>query len=250
MFGVVGAVGTVAAAATAAAMVATPLLPQGGRGRRILSSVVVGGFFVATTANSIRRWGATRSASAAGVTALSTALVEQLGVRTGIPFGRYTYTSALQPQLAHVPVIVPMAWFGMGVPSREVAHAALGPASTPVRRIALGAAAVTAWDLFLDPQMVGEGFWRWTRTGAYRGIPLLNFAGWFVTGLGIMTALEILLPPDDADTALVGEYTFMGVMETIGFARYFRDPLVAAVGGTAMLPIAAVAVVNTLRRGT
>ena len=33
----------------------------------------------------------------------------------------------------------------------------------------------------------------------------------------------------------------MAVMETVGFARYFRDPVVAVVGGAAMLPIAAAA---------
>ena len=36
----------------------------------------------------------------------------------------------------------------------------------------------------------------------------------------------------------------MSVMQTLGFARYFRDPLVAAVGGAAMLPIAVAAVAN------
>ena len=112
----------------------------------------------------------------------------------------------------------------------------------------LGAAALTAWDLFLDPQMVGEEFWVWARRGLYRGIPLTNFAGWFLTGLGVMATLEALLPPDtyrggepDADGALVGEYAYMGVMETIGFARYFDDPVVAVVGGLGMLPLAAVA---------
>ncbi len=94
------------------------------------------------------------------------------------------------------------------------------------RGIALGSAALTAWDLFLDPQMVGEGYWTWARRGVYRGIPLTNYLGWFVTGLGVMALLEALLPPTDdagdADGALVGEYAYMGVMETIGFARYFR----------------------------
>ena len=40
---------------------------------------------------------------------------------------------------------------------------------------------------------------------------------------------------------LVAEYAGMGVMETVGFAAFFRDRLVAAVGGAAMLPIAALA---------
>jgi putative membrane protein len=113
----------------------------------------------------------------------------------------------------------------------------------------LGSAALTAWDLFLDPQMVGEGYWKWARRGVYRGIPLTNYLGWFVTGLGVMALLEATLPPGpcDADGVLVGEYAYMGVMETIGFARYFRDPVVAVVGGLGMLPVAGAAVARKLR---
>jgi len=247
---VAGAAGVV----TVAAMVATPLLPQGGRARRVLSSVVVAGSFTTTMANAVRRWGAPRALAAGTLTAAATTTIERIGTQTGLPFGRYAYTTALQPQVAHVPAIVPLAWFAMGLPARESAHAALGEKSTPATRIALGAAALTAWDLFLDPQMVGEGYWVWARRGLYRGIPLGNFVGWFVTGLGVMTALESLLPPTtyhdgsaDADGALVGEYAFMGVMETIGFARWFRDPTVAVVGGLGMLPVAAAAVVGKLR---
>ncbi len=232
-------------------MIATPLLPQGGRARRVLSSVVVVGSFATTSANAVRRWGAPRASGAAALIAAATTAVERIGTQTGFPFGRYEYTDALRPQIAHVPAIVPLAWFAMGVPAREAAHAALGDRSTALTRITLGSAALTAWDLFLDPQMVGEGFWVWARRGAYRGIPLGNFAGWFLTGLGVMAALEVVLPPStypsDADGALIGEYAYMGVMETIGFARYFRDPTVAVVGGLAMIPIAAAATWGKLR---
>jgi putative membrane protein len=231
-------------------MIATPLLPQGGRARRVLSSVVVVGSFATTTANAVRRWGGSRTAVAAAATAAGTTIVERVGTATGIPFGRYAYTTALQPQVAHVPAIVPLAWFALGLPARETAHAALGARSTPVRRIVVGSAALTAWDLFLDPQMVGEGYWRWAKRGVYRGIPLSNYVGWFATGLAVMALLEAVLPPadagSDADGALVGEYAYMGVMETIGFARYFRDPVVAVVGGLGMLPVAALAVARKL----
>ncbi len=232
-------------------MIATPLLPQGGRTRRVLSSVVVVGSFTTTTANAVRRWGGRRAVVAALVVAGATTAVERIGTATGVPFGRYGYTSALRPQIAHVPAIVPLAWFALGVPARETAHAALGDASTPATRIVLGSAALTAWDLFLDPQMVGEGYWAWARRGVYRGIPLTNYLGWFLTGLGVMAVLEAVLAPApraaDADGALVGEYAYMGVMETIGFARYFRDPVVAVVGGLGMLPIAAAAAARKLR---
>jgi putative membrane protein len=232
-------------------MIATPLLPQGGRARRVLSSVVVVGSFATTTANAMRRWGPGRAGVAAAATAVGTTIVERVGTATGVPFGRYAYTRALQPQVAHVPAIVPLAWFALGLPARETAHAALGARSTRATRIAVGSAALTAWDLFLDPQMVGEGYWRWAKRGAYRGIPLSNYVGWFATGLGVMALLDAVLPPADdardADGALVGEYAYMGVMETIGFARYFRDPTVAVVGGLGMLPIAAAAVARKLR---
>ena len=241
----------VAGAITIAGMIGTPLSAPRGRGRRILSSVVVAGMWTTTTANAIRRWGAARAATASGATAIATGVVERVGTRTGIPFGRYGYTSVLRPQVAHVPVIVPLAWFAMGLPAREAAHAALGSQSTPATRIALGSAAMTAWDLFLDPQMVGEGYWTWVRRGVYRGIPLTNFAGWFLTGLGIMALFEVSLPPSPdrrPDVRLVGEYGYMSVMQTLGFARYFRDPVVATVGGLAMVPLAATAAARLLGR--
>jgi putative membrane protein len=102
--------------------------------------------------------------------------------------------------------------------------------------------ALTAWDLFLDPQMVGEGYWRWVRAGRYRGIPVTNYLGWLATSTAVMAALEVALPPDgEADRALVAEYGVMAGMETLGFAAFFRDRVVAVVGGAAMMPIAAAA---------
>ncbi len=244
-----------AAATTWLAMVATPLNERGGQARRVLSSVVVGGLALTTAAASARRWGWNRTACAAAATATATAAVERIGTATGRPFGRYAYTGALRPQIGGVPVIVPLAWFAMAVPARETVDAALGDRSTAVTRVVTGAAALTAWDLFLDPQMVGEGYWRWVRNGRYRGIPLSNFVGWFATGLGVMALLELTLPanapvdgPEERPSGdLVAEYATMAAMETVGFAAFFRDRLVAAVGGGAMLPFAAAGVIGALR---
>lgn len=241
---------------TTAGMIATPLVPRGGAARRVLSSVVVIGLAATTKSNTARRWGLRRAGVAAGAIAATTAVVERVGTRTAVPFGRYEYTGVLRPQIGGVPAIVPLAWFAMAVPAREAAHAALGPQSTPTARVLLGAGALAAWDLFLDPQMVGEGYWRWIGRGVYRGIPATNFLGWFLTGIGVMLILERTLPVNadsgpsagSASPALVGEYAFMAVMETVGFARYFRDPVVAAVGGVAMLPVAIVAVARGLAR--
>ena len=233
-----------AAAATLAGMLATPFTRRGGAGRRLLSSVEVSGLCSATVAASVRRWGPARAAGAAGTTMLLTSAIERVGIVTGRPFGSYRYTPALQPQIAGVPVLVPMAWAGMAVPARETAHAALGERSNPATRMVVGAATLTAWDLFLDPQMVAEGYWRWARRGIYRGIPFSNYSGWFVTGLGVMALLEIVLPPTEPVPELVAEYGTMAVMETAGFATFFGDRVVAAAGAAAMLPVAVVATVR------
>ncbi|MEX2625484.1 MAG: carotenoid biosynthesis protein [Ilumatobacteraceae bacterium] len=223
-------------------MVATPLAPRGGSTRRHLSTLVVCSLFGATLIRSARRWGGRRAGAAAATVAVSTAVVERIGTATGVPFGRYAYSAALRPHVADVPVIVPLAWFAMAVPARETASAVLGTASTRTTRVALGSAALTAWDLFLDPQMVGEDYWRWRRSGAYRGVPVSNYVGWVLTGFGVMAALEFLLPPGRPDPVLTGEYAYMATMETVGFAAFFRDPVVAAVGGVAMVPLATAAV--------
>ncbi len=231
------------AAITIAGMVITPLARRGGPVRRAMSTIVVSGLFATTSAAAARRWGAPRSAIAATGVAAVTGVVEHIGTATGKPFGAYRYTGSLRPQVAGVPAIVPLAWFAMAVPARETAHAALGHRSTPATRIACGAAALTAWDLFLDPQMVGEGYWQWARVGRYRGVPMSNYAGWLATSVVVMAALELALPADQpADRALVAEYGVMAGMETLGFAAFFRDRLVAAVGGVAMLPISVAAV--------
>lgn len=112
-------------------------------------------------------------------------LVEFIGSQTGIPFGRYHYTGLLQPQVGSVPLVIPLAWLMMlppawAVAARVVRHGR-GRLSLRFLRALVAALAFTAWDFFLDPQMVTWGFWVWERPGAYFGIPLVNFLGWFLT---------------------------------------------------------------------
>jgi putative membrane protein len=41
---------------------------------------------------------------------------------------------------------------------------------------------MVAWDLTIDPALSTVGrYWVWTRGGAYFGVPLTNFLGWFLT---------------------------------------------------------------------
>jgi len=118
--------------------------------------------------------------------------VEFLGSRTGFPFGRYHYTDRLRPQLGHVPLIIPLAWLMMLPPSWAIADLIVGHRGLAF--VVVSALAMTAWDFFLDPQMVDWGFWVWENPGGYclncpsGGIPWTNFVGWALAS-GLMTAI-------------------------------------------------------------
>jgi len=228
-----------------------------------LSTIVVVAFAATTLALTGRAWGWWPALGALGFVVVATFAVELLGSTTGVPFGEYDYTGALQPSLGHVPLIVPLAWFAMAVPALEVGRAIVRrvPQQLPERRgvlaavgehagpVLVGAVALTAWDLFLDPQMVENGYWEWAVDGAYEGIPLSNYAGWLVTGVVVLAVLHRLLPTRRADPALLALYTWWAVMSTIGFLVFFGRPLVGVVGGIGMGGCAALAWLRRADRG-
>jgi putative membrane protein len=114
--------------------------------------------------------------------------LEAFSVATGFPFGKYVYNPAFGPTLAGVSLLVPVCWFMMGYPALRVAER-ISPASRdpyrgaaqPVWFVLVAALALTAWDLFLDPQMVRAGLWLWLEPPFYAGIPLMNYFGWVFT---------------------------------------------------------------------
>ncbi len=202
-----------------------------------LSTLVVVAFAATTVALVVVAWGAARATAAFGFVGVATLAVERIGSTTGFPFGEYDYTGELQPTIGAVPVIVPLAWFAMGVPALEVGRAT----STRLVGVLVGAAALTAWDLFLDPQMVEAGYWTWAVDGAYEGIPLSNYAGWLGTGVVVLAVVDRIRPPGPADVPLLALYTWWAVMSTIGFLVFFGRPLVGVVGGLGMGACAALA---------
>ncbi|NUW42789.1 carotenoid biosynthesis protein [Nonomuraea rhodomycinica] len=179
-----------------------------------------------------------RAVAAFGAVAAVGYAAELAGVTTGVPFGAYSYTEVLQPQLLGVPVIVPVAWGGMGLAAYAVAPGG------GVARLLLGALALTAWDLFLDPQMLRLGAWTWHDGGFYRGVPLSDLAGWLLVSLAVMAVIHGLLPEVSGAVGPAAVYAVMAVMETVGFALVFRPPdlVVAVCGGVAMGAFVAVRV--------
>ncbi|HKJ03810.1 MAG TPA: carotenoid biosynthesis protein [Longimicrobiales bacterium] len=131
---------------------------------------------------------------ALGVVGLVSFVAEHIGTGYGIPFGGYGYTSLLGLRVGpRVPVLIPVSWFLMSVPSWVVAQRALP--HDRLRRIGLAALFLVAWDLALDPAMSFlTPYWRWAETGPYYGMPWVNLLGWYLTGLIIMRVLDALGP--------------------------------------------------------
>lgn len=157
-------------------------------------------------------------------------LVELIGSKTGVPFGRYHYTDVLQPQVGHVPLLIPLAWLMMIPPSWAVATIILPDAPRIVIAVLAGAAFM-AWDLFLDPQMVKWRFWEWDQPGRYVGIPFVNFFGWWLAG----TVISFLLMPTEVPVApLLAIYLLTWLLEVGGQGMFWKLYVSAAAGFVAM----------------
>lgn len=123
-------------------------------------------------------------------------LVEIVGVRTGVPFGRYEYTGAWWPSVwiwGHFPLMVPAAWALVVGACYLVGERAVGGAwAAP-----FAALLASGIDLVMEPVMTGRlGYWKWLDSTwpwggpLLGGAPVMNFVGWFATSWLISLALR------------------------------------------------------------
>ncbi len=173
-------------------------------------------------------WGARRTLRVAAIVAVVTFAAEALGSHSGFPFGHYDYTDRLQPQILHVPLLIPLAWFMMAPSAWAVASRYRHKAW---QFILVSALTLVAWDLLLDPQMVHWDLWQWQSPGLYFGIPLSNYAGWFLVAV-IVTWL--VRPRDLPLVPLLIVFTATWFLEVFGLAFFWGMPGPAIVGGLAM----------------
>ena len=187
---------------------------------------------VAAVATLATQWKQRRILLTVGTVVLITLLAEALGTATGFPFGRYHYTEVLQPQLLNVPVIITIAWLMMLPSAWTVGHLLTGRTSG-WQFVLASAIAMTAWDFFLDPQMVNWGLWEWQNPGniTYFGIPWVNYAGWMLTS-AVVTAL---VRPDNLPLdPLLLIYVTVWVLQTIGMLFFWGLTGPALVGSVVM----------------
>jgi uncharacterized membrane protein len=199
----------------------------------------------ASTAEAVEARGR-RGASVLALAAAVGLAAEHVGVSTGRPFGRYAYSDKLGRRVRGVPPLAGAAWALMARPAWVAAgHVRASPAI----RIPLAAAALAAWDVFLDPRMVAEGYWRWERGGRFADVPASNFAGWLATGVAIFALVAAVErdAPDAHDDGALGLYAWTWVGESFANAALWGRPRVAAAGAAAMGAVALPALLRRLR---
>jgi putative membrane protein len=122
------------------------------------------------------------------VTFLVSWSAEAASIATGFPFGHFYYTELLGPKIGPVPMAVMPAYFAAGYLAWTMGTVFLGELGTGIERRNLFLVPFVAsflmvmWDFCLDP--IGstiDGAWLWEDGGAYYGVPIANYLGWYLT---------------------------------------------------------------------
>ncbi len=231
------------AMATVLAEVAYPLVHGAGRSRLTVVTVIT--FFAASAVHAAATRGPAWAAALIAVTAGGGLLAEAVGIASGVPFGHYSYAASLGPLLLGVPLVIPLAWTMMAYPAWVVAGRLTS--SRPARGLVTGAG-LASWDLFLDPQMVAAGHWRWASPRpalpGVPGVPLTNYAGWLAVAVAMGLLLARVLPyrADAADAVPTGLYLWTYTSSLLASVVFFGRPGAALWGGLGMglvaLPLA------------
>lgn len=199
---------------------------------------------------------ATRGPRVAARVLLATAVpgfaAELLGLHTGVPFGGYDYSATLGLRVLGVPVVVALAWTMLAWPS-AVAARRLVRGRLP--RIVVGAWALAAADLFLDPQLVAGGYWRWHDPAPHLPgvpeVPLTNLAGWVAVSLVLSALLQRILdaaaPDPGRETLAVLLYLWLYAGWIVALAG-FSDLAGAAAWGAIGMGAVALPLGYSLRR--
>lgn len=127
-------------------------------------------------------------------------IYENLSIATGFPFGSYVHTAASGPKIFQVPIIVGPIFYSVGYIAWTLATMILGEPGRPQDRLrywgipVVAAFIVTGWDICSDPigATIGRQ-WIFAKSGAYYGVPLANYLGWYLCTWTFFQAWSIYL---------------------------------------------------------
>ncbi|MCK5812475.1 MAG: carotenoid biosynthesis protein [Clostridiales bacterium] len=132
--------------------------------------------------------------------------IESFSIKTGQPFGHYYYTDKLGEKFGQVPFKIMLAYFFNGYLALQMAIIFLKKNLKEKRKYTvilipfIASLLMVIWDFCFEPIMsVVQENWIWEKTGAYFGIPLMNFLGWFITTYLIFQIFYLLIQKKGRD---------------------------------------------------
>lgn len=233
--------------AAVVAQIGYPLTSGGARDGLTVTTVVL--VAAASLVHAYLSRGPRALAALVGVSMVGGFAVEVLGVHTGVPFGEYRYTGGLGPSVFGVPAVVAFAWPMIAWPAALAAHRLCRSFAA---RVVVGAWALAAWDLFLDPQMVAARHWAWAHPTPHLpgvpSVPLTNYAGWLVVAVLMSAALQVALGRTSGDDRWpLAFYVWTWASSALALAAFFGQPA-AAVWTAVAMGVVAVPVARSLWR--
>jgi uncharacterized membrane protein len=145
---------------------------------------------------------------------------EYASTRVGFPFGLYHYTGATAGRelfLSNVPLFDPLCFPFLAYASWCLARQVSGQ-SRGLRVVVLAALLMTLLDVVIDPLAVRGERWflghlfDYPAGGAYFGVPLSNFAGWFLVGLAIVGGFLASTRAHPLGSPLPGTGLYAGIL--------------------------------------
>lgn len=207
-----------------------------------------------------QREGWAKTAVLAVVVFITGLTFESVGVATGWVYGPYHYTDIMGPKfLGLVPYLIPLAWTLMIYPSMVIARLVTPVGWRGWKRglsiAVLTGVIMTAWDVVMDPMMVYGGNWVWEVKGAYFGVPLQNFWGWWLTTFAAVGLYLLLTRKMGSETAVIPDrwaialYIITGITSIITCLIVPELQGAALAGIFAMLPWIIIGWLKTSKKG-
>lgn len=106
-------------------------------------------------------------------TYLVTFVLEVIGVKTGLIFGKYEYGDVLGFKLLEVPLIIGFNWVLVILGAISISKLFTG---NKIGISVLAAFIAVTFDYYLEPVAINLGYWSWES----ETIPLQNYAAWFI----------------------------------------------------------------------
>ncbi|HKL40114.1 MAG TPA: carotenoid biosynthesis protein [Cryomorphaceae bacterium] len=136
--------------------------------------------------------------------------VEIIGVKTGFPFGDYSYSEVLGWNFFEVPPLIGINWLIIIWSAHSIARTFMVPKNL---RWLITALLAVGMDFVIEPVAIEYEFWYW----ASEAPPLQNYISWFVVASFMAVIFEkypLVQKPRLGATAFVCQLLFFGLLYT------------------------------------